>query len=267
MLKQKLQTDQIIALKAKDQIRLDTIRYIVSQIKNKEINTQKELSDEGVVSILQKIKKELHESIDSFTKGGRADLVSEYQKQLDVLLAYLPPEMSDQDLELSVKELIEKNKELFATKPQALIGICVKELKAKADPARIMQMLKKMSPGQSPPSLCYTGYMRIIRSVLFIILFIFLAFSLIKNFSEYQKNMQFYKNYKETAEAEKKRNIQLKTQKLQKTSVREVEKTIRNKLGLLQPSEIAVIIPPLHPPQPPQLPLKYPCINSGGMCF
>lgn len=150
MLKQKLQTDQIVALKAKDQIRLDTIRYIVSQIKNKEINIQKELSDEEVVSILQKIKKELHESIDSFTRGGRADLVSEYQKQLDVLLAYLPPEMSDQDLELSVKELIEKNKALFAAKPQALIGICIKELKAKADPARIMQMLKKMSPGQSP---------------------------------------------------------------------------------------------------------------------
>lgn len=150
MLKQKLQTDQITALKARDQIRLDTIRYIVSQIKNKEINTQKELTDEEVVSILQKIKKELHESIDSFTKGGRADLVSEYQKQLGVLLAYLPPEMSDQDLELSVKELIEKNKELFATKPQALIGICVKELKAKADPARIMQILKKLSPGQSP---------------------------------------------------------------------------------------------------------------------
>ena len=132
MLKQKLQTDQITALKSRDQIRLDTIRYIVSQIKNKEINTQKELTDEEVVSILQKIKKELHESIDSFTKGGRTDLVSEYQKQLDVLLAYLPPEMSDQDLELSVKELIEKNKELFATKPQALIGICVKELKAKS---------------------------------------------------------------------------------------------------------------------------------------
>ena len=71
--------------------------------------------------------------------------------------------------------------------------------------------------------------------------------------------MQFYKGYKEAAEAEKKRNIQLKTQKLQKTSIREVEKTIRNKLGLLQPSEIAVIIPPPSPsPTPaitPQIPV------------
>lgn len=145
MLKQKLQTDQITALKAKDQVRLDTIRYIVSQINNKEINTQKELSDEEVVAILQKVKKELHESIDSFTKGNRMDLVAEYQKQLDILLVYLPPEISDQDLELAVKDLIEKNKDLFTTKPQALIGICVKELKAKADPARIMQALRKAS--------------------------------------------------------------------------------------------------------------------------
>jgi len=71
--------------------------------------------------------------------------------------------------------------------------------------------------------------------------------------------MQFYKGYKEAAEAEKKRNIQLKTQKLQKTSIREVEKTIRNKLGLLQPSEIAVIIPlPSPSPTPaitPQIPV------------
>ena len=50
MLKQKLQTDQVAALKAQDQTRLDTIRYIVSQIKNKEINTQKELTEEEVVS-------------------------------------------------------------------------------------------------------------------------------------------------------------------------------------------------------------------------
>lgn len=147
MLKQKLQTDHVAALKAQDQTRLDTIRYIVSQIKNKEINTQKELTEEEVVSVIQKIKKELHESIDSFTRGGRADLVSEYQKQLDILFTYLPPEISDQELERAVKEQVDKNRDLFAAKPSALIGICVKELKGKADPARIMQALRKMSSG------------------------------------------------------------------------------------------------------------------------
>lgn len=101
--------------------------------------------------------------------------------------------------------------------------------------------------------------MRIIRGFFFAILFIFLAFSLVKNISEYRRNLQFYKGYKEAAEAEKKRNIELKTKKVQKTSMREIEKTIRNKLGLLQPQEIAVIIPAPSPsPTPaitPQIPV------------
>ena len=87
----------------------------------------------------------------------------------------------------------------------------------------------------------------------FSVLFIFLVFSLIKNFSGYRKNMQFYKDYKERAEEEKRKNIKLKTQKLQKTSIREVEKTIRNKLGLLLPGEIEVIIPPPSPSPTPAI--------------
>lgn len=55
--------------------------------------------------------------------------------------------------------------------------------------------------------------------------------------------MQFYKGYKEDLSAQKEKNLQLKTERLQKTSIQEVEKTIRNKLGLLKPGEIAVIIP------------------------
>lgn len=145
MIKSKLQADQIIALKSKNQVALDTIRYIVSQIKNKEISAQKELNDEEVVQVLQKVKKELNESIESFTKGGRQDLVEEYKKQLSVLLPYLPVELSDDDLKREVQTIIEKNQELFTQKPPALIGICMRELRGKADSARIMQVLKTIS--------------------------------------------------------------------------------------------------------------------------
>ena len=146
MLKTKLQADQITALKAKDQIRLDTIRYIVSQIKNKEINTQKELTEEEVVQVLQKVKKELNESIDSFTKGGRTDLVDEYKKQLEVLTTYLPAELSDEELETEVAALISQNKTLFEQNAKALMGISIKALKSKADPSRILKMLAKLTP-------------------------------------------------------------------------------------------------------------------------
>lgn len=145
MLKQKLQVDQIEAMKAKNQVKLDTIRYIVSQIKNKEINTQKELGDNEIIGIMQKIKKELNESISSFQKGGRPDLVEEYQKQLDILLTYLPAEMSDAELENEIKAIIEKNRAAYEAKPVSIIGICVRELKGKVDPSRITPIVKKVT--------------------------------------------------------------------------------------------------------------------------
>lgn len=145
MLKQKLQLDQIAAMKAREQVKLDTIRYVISQIKNKEINTQKELDDSEIVQILQKTKKELNESISSFQKGGRQDLVAEYQKQLDIILTYLPPELSDAELEGAVKSLVDQNRELIAKNPKAIIGIAMKELKGKVDPSRVLPMIRKVT--------------------------------------------------------------------------------------------------------------------------
>jgi len=88
-----------------------------------------------------------------------------------------------------------------------------------------------------------------IKRLFLLILLVFLVFSLLKNGFEYQRNMQFYKGYKEDLNAQVKKNLQLKTERLQKTSMGEVEKTIRNKLGLLRPGEVSVIIP-LPTPSP-----------------
>lgn len=143
MLKQKLQADQLAAMKARNQVQLDTVRYIVSQIKNKEIALQHELNDEEVLSVLQKVKKELNESIESFQKGNRADLVAEYKKQLEVVAQYLPQELSDEELEAAVTLLVENNKEAFDKNPKSIIGICMKELRGKADSGRIMGVIQK----------------------------------------------------------------------------------------------------------------------------
>lgn len=143
MLTQKLQADQIAAMKAGHRAQLDTIRYIVAQIKNKEIAVQRELTDEEAISVMQKVKKELNESIESFTKGGRTDLVEEYKAQLEVLLQYLPKELDDAALGAAIDELMEKNKDAYAKNPKSIIGICMKELRGKADSARIMGLLQR----------------------------------------------------------------------------------------------------------------------------
>jgi len=143
MLRQKIQTDLLTALKTGQTKRLNTLRYIVAQIKNKEIDKHTELDDPETVGILQKVKKELQESIDSYTAGKRDDLVTESKEEMDIVVSYLPAELSDEKLKEAIQMLIQKNNELLKQKPKAIIGICIKELKSQADPSRIMTILKQ----------------------------------------------------------------------------------------------------------------------------
>ncbi len=85
--------------------------------------------------------------------------------------------------------------------------------------------------------------MKVIRKLLLLLFLLFLFSSLIKNIVDYRTKLQFYQQYKNRYEIEKKTNIQLKTEILKKSDPAEVEKTIRNDLNLLKPNEVAVILP------------------------
>lgn len=141
MIVKKLQDEQINSLKSGDKTRLEIIRYILAQIKNREIEKKGELTDEESVTVLKKIVKELKESIEASQKGQREDLASGYQKQLEIVSEYLPAEISDEKLKKEIDALIDKNRDLYTKNPKAIIGICVKELRSKADPSRIMKIL------------------------------------------------------------------------------------------------------------------------------
>lgn len=144
-LKQQLVSAQISAMKAHDQFSLDTIRFVLSRVKNKEIDSQKELIDQDIILILQKFNKELHESLESFKKGGRQDLVEEIHKKIALVQAYLPKQLDDAQLETKIKEIIDKNKELFDKNPKAVMGMCIKELRSSADANRITSFFERLN--------------------------------------------------------------------------------------------------------------------------
>lgn len=143
MLKDTLQKDQITALKAGDKIKLSVVRYIVAQIKNKEIEKKIPLTDEEIIAVLRKYQKELKESIEAFEKGNRADLIAESKAQYDIAASYLPAEMSDEQLKQEVEALVQANQAAYQKNPKYIIGICMKELRQKADPAKIMKLLEQ----------------------------------------------------------------------------------------------------------------------------
>jgi len=146
MLRQKLQDDQITALKAGEKTKLGVLRFILSQIKNKEIDKNPpaggELTDEEIMVVLRKVIKELKESVEAFEKGGRKELCEDSKKQLEIASAYLPTEIDDVELKNEIERVIKVNQAIFDNNQKAIIGICMKELKSKADPGRIMKTLQ-----------------------------------------------------------------------------------------------------------------------------
>ncbi len=142
MLRQKLQDDQLNALKSGNKEVLEILRFVMAKVKNQEIEKKEELNDEETLSVLKKVVRELNESKDAAIKGSRKDLIEQNEKQIAVLSPYLPQELSDEELEKEIQIVLAKNKELFESNKKTIIGICMKELRAKADGTRIMKLLQ-----------------------------------------------------------------------------------------------------------------------------
>ena len=85
--------------------------------------------------------------------------------------------------------------------------------------------------------------MKAFKNIVLLLLFIFLFSSLLKNLFSYKSKLQFYQQFKQDYEKEKKRQIELKTDVVRKKSQEEIEKTIRNDLNLVKDNEVALILP------------------------
>lgn len=141
MLTDKIQQDQIIALKAHDKKKLSTLRFLLSEIKNEQIDKHKELTDEDVVSVIRKQVKKLEDAAVLFEKGGRSDMVEDNKAQIEILQAYLPTEISDAELQSKIQKIISENQAVYYQNPKAIIGIAMGKLKSEASPSRIMTVL------------------------------------------------------------------------------------------------------------------------------
>ena len=145
MIKQTIKQNQVAAMKSGDQAKLNILRYILAKIQNQEIEKQKELTDEEVVVVLQKLAKELKETLAAAEKAGRQDLVLQSKSELETVSAYLPKQLTDEELKQTVKKIIQDNRKLYQKNPKAIIGICVKQLKSQADTSRIIQIINSLS--------------------------------------------------------------------------------------------------------------------------
>ncbi len=103
-LKEKLNADFKEAMKAKDKVRKDTISFVRAAIKQVEVDTREEVDDQGVASILAKQVKMRKDAIKDFEAGGRDDMVQEYLAEVEILMEYMPQQLTDEELTVIVRE-------------------------------------------------------------------------------------------------------------------------------------------------------------------
>ena len=143
-LKEQLQQDLKTAMKEKDTFKRDTIRFLMSAIKQVEVDTRKELSDEDIVKIIQKSVKQREEAARQYKEGGREDLYEKEIKEAKLLKTYLPKQLSDEELKAELVQIIEEVGATSMKDMGKVMGVATKKLAGKADGKRINQMVKEL---------------------------------------------------------------------------------------------------------------------------
>lgn len=139
---QQLTEDMKTALKAKDTVSLDSVRFILSKVKNAEIDTpnREPLTEAAFHSLVKKMVKDSQEAVSQYEAGNRPDLVAAEQEKIAVYKRYLPAELTAEELDAIVKQVVSENPGL-AQGP--LMGKVMKATGGRADGSTVGAVLKK----------------------------------------------------------------------------------------------------------------------------
>ena len=139
------------AMKAGEARRVSTLRLVNSSLKNADIEARglgkPALNDEELLSLLQKMIKQRHESVELYQKGGRADLVAQEQGEIEIISAYLPAQMAESEIVDTVAALVRETG-ATAMKDMGRVMAALKERYAgKLDFAKASGAVKKLLSG------------------------------------------------------------------------------------------------------------------------
>lgn len=128
-LREKILADIKSAMVSRDTVKLNTLRFLNAQIKNKEIDSRPTpITADDVMTVVKKLVKQRKESIEQFSSAGRTDLADQENAELKILETYLPAQMSREQIEKLVTEVI------AATGAKTIkdMGTVMKEAQARA---------------------------------------------------------------------------------------------------------------------------------------
>lgn len=146
MLKQKLTDDLKASMLAKDEIKTSVLRMLKSATQYFEIQTGGagfEANDAQILDLITKEVKKRKESIELYKQGNRQELVDREQKEIDVLMTYLPAQMSEDEVKKLVTDAVEKSGAKTMSEMGKVMGILMPQVKGKADGGMVSKLVKE----------------------------------------------------------------------------------------------------------------------------
>ncbi|NTW55114.1 MAG: GatB/YqeY domain-containing protein [Chlorobaculum sp.] len=147
-LKERIDQELKEALKSGDKVRLNAIRSIRAALLEKEVSIRVGgigvLSDEQELEVLMGLAKRRRDAIEQFTAGNRPDLADNEAAELKVLEEYLPQQLSDDEVEAAIREIIAQTGATSMKEMGKVMGLAMKALKGKADGGKVQNLVKSL---------------------------------------------------------------------------------------------------------------------------
>ena len=140
---EQLNKDMIEAMKAGEKDKLTVIRMVKAALKQEEIDHKKEVNDDLLIDVVNKQIKMRKDSITEFEKGGRQDLIDATQSEIDILMKYLPEQLSHEEVEKIINDIFEEVKPEGMKDMGKVMGPAQAKLKGKADMKEVSTIIRE----------------------------------------------------------------------------------------------------------------------------
>ena len=134
-------------MRAKDEAKLSSLRLVLTAIKNREKEVRRSLEDQEVISVISTQIKQRRESIDQYRKAGREDLAKSEESELQVLQAYMPEQVSEEEMSQALDEVIAEVGAVSMKDMGKVMKAAMAKLAGRADGRAINEMVKAKLSG------------------------------------------------------------------------------------------------------------------------
>jgi uncharacterized protein YqeY len=142
-LQQRVNDDVKTAMRNKDKDRLGVLRLITAAFKQKEVDERVELDDTMVLAIMNKMTKQIRDSIDQFEKAGRDDLAAKEAFELNIIQEYLPAQLTEDEISQIIAECVADSGAESAKDMGKVMGLLKPRLQGRADMGKVSGLVKR----------------------------------------------------------------------------------------------------------------------------